>query len=97
MNATLKADGPTMTIWFWLTAASLSAVLCAGVAGCLAYVTISLHRGAPLLASRRKTQPLAAFLIPAQRTPPSRRFRMRTSLALSRMHPGLQPAYVRVR
>lgn len=95
IDATLKAHGDAMTIWF--AAAVVIAASSAALLGCLAYIIVSLHRGAPLIASRQGRQPLTAILIRARTSPPSRRFKLRTGITLSRPSMTLQPAYARVR
>ena len=94
IDATLKAHGDAMTIWF--AAAVVVAALTAALLGCLAYIILSLHRGAALIASRQGRQPLTAVLVPTRKSPPSRRFK-RTGITLSRPSMTLQPAYARVR
>lgn len=84
-----------MTIWF--AAAVVIAAVIAALFGCLAYIIVSLHRGAALIASRQGRQPLTAVLVPTRKSPPSRRFKLRTGITLSRPSMTLQPAYARVR
>lgn len=95
IDATLKAHGDAMTIWF--AAAVVVAAVTAALLGCLAYIIVSLHRGAALIASRQGRQPLTAVLVPTRKSPPSRRFKLRTGITLSRPSMTLQPAYARVR
>lgn len=95
IDATLKAHGDAMTIWF--AAAVVIAASSAALLGCLAYIVVSLHRGAPLIASRQGRQPLTAILIRARKQPPARRFKLRTGIVMPRPRMTLQPAFARVR
>lgn len=95
IDATLKAHGDAMTIWY--AAAVVIAASSAALLGCLAYIVVSLHRGAPLIASRQGRQPLTAVLVTTRKSPPSRRFRLRTGIVMPRPRMTLQPAFARVR